>query len=162
MKKSFIFKNILLSNALLLHTPFHSFFQLFKAMLEVFYVKAFRSSADFRFTSSIDSNRVPFNVESIFGNRKKSQSEQSGEFGVCLSTGVPLAAKYLTGSALWAGALTCWNVHDFFFPQLWQFLTNSLSQCCKNFHIVSLVNSLTLWNPFSHHDAVDVEKKKKR
>ncbi len=41
--------------------------------------------------------------------------------------------------------------HDLFFQP---FLTNSLSQCCQNFQIVNLVYSLTLWNLFSHHDAV--------
>ncbi len=45
------------------------------------------------------------------------------------------------------------------FPQIQLFLTNSLSHCCQNFQIVSLVYNLTLWNLFGHHDAIDVKKK---
>ncbi len=48
---------------------------------------------------------------------------------------------------------------QFVFPQLWLFLMNSLLLCYQNFQTVSLVYSVTLWNPFSYHNAVDVKKK---
>ncbi len=47
---------------------------------------------------------------------------------------------------------------QFVFLQLWLVFTNSLSLCYQNFQIVNLIYSLTLWNPFSHQDAIDVEK----
>ncbi len=43
---------------------------------------------------------------------------------------------------------------QFVFPHLRPFLTNPRSQLCQIFQIVSLVCSLTLWNPFSHHNAI--------
>ena len=70
-------------------------------------VRAFRRSAVFCFTASIDSNRVPFKTAFIFGNKKKSHGAKSGKYGACWSTGVRLSAKYrFTDSALWAGALS--------------------------------------------------------
>jgi len=51
------------------------------------------STADFCFTSSIESNWVPFKAGLIFGNREKSQLAKSGEYDVCSNTGVPLVAK---------------------------------------------------------------------
>jgi hypothetical protein len=51
-------------------------------------VRAYRSSVIFCFTASIDSNRVPFKADFIFGNKKKSHGAKSDEYGVCPSTGV--------------------------------------------------------------------------
>ncbi len=70
------------------------------------FVGAFRSSADFCFTSSIDSNWVPFKANFIFGKRKRSQDSKSGEYSVWSSTGVPQAAKKrFADNVLWGGAL---------------------------------------------------------
>ncbi len=43
-------------------------------------------------------------------------------------------------------------------PQCWLFLINSFLQRCQMFQIVSLVYSLNLWNSFSYHNAINVEK----
>ena len=56
------------------------FFHWSKQCWKSSFVRAFRSSADFRFIFSIDSNRVPFKADLIFGNRKKSQGAKSGVF----------------------------------------------------------------------------------
>ena len=46
----------------------------------------FMSSVAFAFTATTDSNRVPFNADLIFGNKKKSHGARSGEYGGCSNT----------------------------------------------------------------------------
>ena len=69
MKKSFILKIILQLNATLqctsLPSPHTVPFVFSKQCWKSSFVRAFRSSADFRFTFSIDSNRVPFKADLI-------------------------------------------------------------------------------------------------
>ncbi len=74
------------------HQSIH-FFHWSKQCWKSSFVSAFRNSADFRFTSSIDSTRIPFKIDLIFGKRKKSQGAKSGKWDVCSSTGVLLTAK---------------------------------------------------------------------
>ncbi len=52
-------------------------------------------------------------------------------------------------------------IHDLFFHNFCVSYKVAL-QCYQNFQIVSLVNSLTLWKPFGHHDAIDVEEVAKK
>jgi hypothetical protein len=86
-------------------------------------VRAFRSSAVFCFTASIDSNRVPFKVDFIFGNKKKSHGAKSSKYGACSSTGMRLPAKYcFPDSTLWAGALSRCKIHELFFQNSGRFL----------------------------------------
>ena len=56
------------------------FFHWSKQCWKSSFVRALRSFADFRFTASIDSNPVPFKADLIFGNKKKSQGANSGEY----------------------------------------------------------------------------------
>ncbi len=69
------------------------FFHRLKQCWKFSFVRTFRNSADFRFTFSIDSNRVPFKADLIFENKKRSPDATSGEYDMYSSTGVPLVAK---------------------------------------------------------------------
>ena len=82
------------------------FFHWSKQCWKSFLVRAFRRSAVFCFTASIDSNRVPFKTAFIFGNKKKSHGAKSGECVILVQN--PRVVL----------------------PQLGPFLTNSFSQCC--------------------------------
>ncbi len=77
------------------HPAFDSFFPLVKQRWESSFKKTFSSSTNFCFTSPIDSNWnwIPLKADLIFEKRKKLQGAKSGEYGACLSTGVPPAAK---------------------------------------------------------------------
>jgi hypothetical protein len=91
MKKRFILKIILRLNAVLQCTSLAThrsigFFHCSKQSWKSSLVRAFKSSADFRFTSSFNLNRVPFKADLIFGKRKKSQCAKSAKYGACSST----------------------------------------------------------------------------
>ncbi|GFU44309.1 organic cation transporter protein [Trichonephila clavipes] len=64
------------------------------------------SSAVFCFTASIDSNRVPFKADFIFGNKQKSHGAKSGEYGTSSSTGVRLSANTVSHIARY-GQVSC-------------------------------------------------------
>ena len=79
-------------------------------------VMLFKSCVAFAFTASTDSNLVPLSADLIFRKRKKSHGAGSGEYGGCSVTGMLFFAKYLfTDSALCAGALSWWRIHEAFF-----------------------------------------------
>ncbi len=140
-----------------LSSPFHSFFLLIKGW-NFSFASAFRSYADFRFTCSIDLNWVPFKAHLIFGKRKKSHGLNQ-ECTLRVRASECLWQLDNTTKTIRYRYVCCpFRRYTTFFPQLQPFLTNSLSQCCQNFQIVSLIYSLNLWNPFSHHDAVDARK----
>ena len=76
-------------------------------------VKLFKSCVAFAFTASTDSNLVPLSADLIFGKRKKSHGARSGEYCGCSITGMLFFAKYLfIDSALCAGALSWWRIHE--------------------------------------------------
>lgn len=54
----------------------------------------------------------------------------------------------MSDSALWAGALLWYNIHNWVFHNSGRFFTNLLSQCGQNLQTVSLVYILSLRNPF--------------
>ena len=117
-----------------------SFLHWWRQCWKTSFVRAFRSFADFHFTSSIDTNRVPFKADLIFGNKKKSQGAKSGEYDACSSTGVPPAAKWcFTDSALWAGALSWCKIHNLNFPQIGPKLSNN--ECGLHFDLLESIQS---------------------
>ena len=55
-------------------------------------------------------------AQTWFSGRKKSHGARSGEYGGCSMTGMLFFAKYLfADSALCAGALSWWRIHEAFF-----------------------------------------------
>ena len=74
---------------------------------------AFRAAVVLLLMSSMSSKCLPFNISFIFGNRKKSLGVRSGEQAGCSKTIICLVAKNsLTDSAVWAGALSWWKIHE--------------------------------------------------
>ena len=79
-------------------------------------VMLFKSCVAFAFTASTDSNLVPLSADLVFGKRKMLHGARSGKYGGCSITGMLFFAKYLfTDSALCAGALSWWRIHEAFF-----------------------------------------------
>jgi len=62
---------------------------------------------EFHLMSSITSNQCPFRTFLRLGNRKKSHSARSGEYGGCCNWAVPCLTKNCcTRCEVWAGALS--------------------------------------------------------
>lgn len=100
------------------------------------FVSAFRSSADFRFPCSIDSNPFPFKANLIhFGDREKLQGVKSGEYGICSSTGVTPAVNHTSQTVRYP------DTRSVIFPQSWLFLHSVITMPLvskKKFIVVTL------------------------
>ena len=94
------------------------------------------------FPSPLPSTRTGFLLRQTWSETRKSHQALSN--GVCEHWSA--SSGWITLHALWAGALSWSKIHDLFFHYSGQ-----------NFQIISLDYILTFWNPFNHHDAVDVE-----
>jgi len=61
---------------------------------------------EFCLMSSVASSRCPFRTFVSLGNKKKSHSARSGEYGGCCNRAVPCLAKNCTRCEVFAGALS--------------------------------------------------------
>jgi len=102
----------------------------FKTILELVLWNGLQSSL----MSSNSSKCLPFNISSIFGERKKSLGARSCEEAGCSNTVMCLVAKNsLKDSAVWAGALSWCKIHELL-------ASNFFMQPFQYFQIVNLVD----------------------
>ena len=109
--------------------------------------RLFMNSVAFAFTASTHSNLVPFNADSIFGNKKKSHGARSGEYGGFSNTVILCFAKnLLTDRALSGVALFGEEpMSRSFTCQV--FSSHPFTKVCKTILVVDLVNGLTFRHP---------------
>ena len=113
------------------------------------------SCVAFFFTTSTDSNLVPFSPALIFGNRKKSHRARSGEYGGCFNTRIFLPSKQHP-FVCWRIVLVKnpWAVFSHF-PSSY---TYTFTKGCQNLLIMYLVNSSIFRYLFDVNNSSDIEK----
>jgi hypothetical protein len=114
----------------------------------------FMSSITFAFTTSMDSNLVPFKADMISGNIKKSDQGQLSTVNVPTQWSCALS-KTLTDRALCASTLSWWRNHEPFFRSS----SHPFMKGCQNLLVVDLVNGQTFRHPTHMNNPLDVEKK---
>ena len=139
------------------------YFQSSKHFWKVFFGIAKSYCFDFSFFYSIVEKLFPligvFSFTYIhFGKRKKSTEAKSGGYSSWSMITVLFLVQNLSKSIdIWAGALSWCIIHDWFFHNSRQFLTDCFAQSAHNFIVVVLINRTTLWHEFIMHNAIAIE-----